>query len=933
MSCLIKDPSYFTANGSCSLYGGGIVSVSFSPSLLNGQNRASVTVAGKGMSTPAQGDGVTLGILGGAEMDMIVGSYSTSNSANSISQLTVNLYDRSHQFLDNSFVFLKEEVPQALAAQNVAILGRKKGPRPDTDTLYKIGVISPSSDTMFVDIRDFYEGYQNFRSPITPPILDMDKLVQEAPGKTLYFVHNDPNGGTTLSEAYGNLIDGLGSVPNGPFDFTGPLRDVIIQICDELGYVASWDMAQNKVKIEPAIDITKGKDAIEKIKDSCYLLSSSSTSDFTVTRAQGAFGSVTSSFPGEDQDQSGGSMRRYMLAKKINPDFHIREFCGSKKLIPISFKDNVDLQKAITASKHPEVYAMYALQTMLAKKDFPLPVESYEAPLYGADNATNKTERKLENFKAVEGKYSINEMLAKYYGSNAKEACQGKVWAVETTNPASQESKELDKSVGKMSETKPMDPPFSLDSCGPWVEGECKFADGTVFLHKKDAFQSIMDTGGDLEGEGDILRKYLHAISNFQDMFYVIKEQSGLRSVRTLSKNYGYYVTSSAGSLGADPDSYEGFQPQSVNPFAPIYECDISELVELAKACCAMYLNQGCTDDFLSENTIVDFIWALEKNKLQDFFQGKGRFAQKQNIANQLKAKNQEVQMFLLIKNKQTIQDPIFQKITKTCFNGLETFNVESEGPAKKLAEKLGTISVEGKVTPLNQLKEVYNLMWIVNGKDAGGRVTSNDMNSLLTPFELRDTPNTVKMWYDVKGSSASAAFGIGQFQLSAAAGPPSNSNTWKSSINSVNVNAADIARANGINQTYLADSTNDVFTFSRFNLGIMGPVLDAKIASSTWIEDDVGHADSVTFIVNEDIDVDIPGPEDGLDGLDLRGSDGRIEATITVGNANLLRSKAALRDLKAKNSHLLHGYMNVIPNAVQSSPNTKFINISKGNV
>ena len=127
MSCVIKNPSYLTANGSCTYYGGSIVSASFSPSLLNSENRASITVAGKNLQNPQQGDQVNLQILGGAKMDMVVGGYTRSNSNSSISQLTINLYDKSHEELDNKFVFLKEEVPLNLQGNNVAILGRKKG--------------------------------------------------------------------------------------------------------------------------------------------------------------------------------------------------------------------------------------------------------------------------------------------------------------------------------------------------------------------------------------------------------------------------------------------------------------------------------------------------------------------------------------------------------------------------------------------------------------------------------------------------------------------------------------------------------------------------------------------------------------------------------------------------------------------------------------
>lgn len=935
MTCEIKNAAYISVNGSCTIYGGGVVSASFSPSLLNSQNRASITVASKNLQTPEQGDNIELQILDGAKMDMIVGGYSRSNSASSISQLTINLYDKSHQFLDNKFVFLKEEVPQVLQGENIKILGRKKGPSPDIQVLYDSGIITPASDTMFIDIRAFYENYQVNKSIIAPPIGDLDTLIQEAPGKTLYFINNDPNGGMTLKEAFGELIDGIDNLPNGPYDFTGSLRTVIAQICDEIGYIAYWDMSQNKVKIESKIDINKGKGFIEQIKNSCNILTSGSSSNFTTTRAQGAYGSITSSFPGEDQDQNGGEMRRYFNARKLNPTFHIRENCASENLVEIDFADE-DILKIITASEDPKVYAMYALQTMLAAREFDLNNQVYQAQNPGADNDNPVDKRQLNDFEILTDNFSVNQIIKNYYGINAaKDGCKGMVWNA-VVNSGTQSGKQINNEL-KESNEKPDIPPISI--CGEWepqgVEiGGNKFGafkEGALFLHKKGTFTSIIDDQLGLQGESDILMKYLRAIYKFRNTFYVVPEQSGLRSVKTPFKNYGYYITSTSG-LGADAKTINGFEEVPVEPFEFISDCGISEIIELAKTCAAMYLNDGCEEDFIEENTVIDFIHALDKGKIKNFFQGQGVAKQKNKEA-QTEQQSQQLTMFLIRKVVPETIDPLFAEDTKTCFNGIQFY--EDPGlpaPAKELAEKLGSISLSGKDNPFKELKEDFNIGWIIDGRNEFNDLTSNDMHSLLTPRRLTQGPTTLRLWFDPKGNSASVSTGLGQFQLSDASAPPSNENTWKSDINQINVNAADIAQANGINQTYLADASNDVFTFSRLNVASMQLILGNKIQNSTWSEDEVGKNETITFLLHEDVNVEIPGPEDGLDNLDIRGSDGKVEVSVTIGNTNLLTSRSALRDLKSKNSHLLHGYMNILPDQIQSLPNTRFSNIAKGN-
>jgi hypothetical protein len=147
-----------------------------------------------------------------------------------------------------------------------------------------------------------------------------------------------------------------------------------------------------------------------------------------------------------------------------------------------------------------------------------------------------------------------------------------------------------------------------------------------------------------------------------------------------------------------------------------------------------------------------------------------------------------------------------------------------------------------------------------------------------------------------------------------------------------LSVNAADLAEGAGINQSYLADTYDEGFTYSRQNLGIMADALKSKVANATWIDDAVGSSTSTTYLLVDDKMPNIPSVADGLDSLSITNAGGKTELTVTEGNANAIRARATLRDLKASSSHHQHSHTMMLPNVLNSAPNTKIQNIANGN-
>ena len=395
MSCKIISASHASINGSSDVYGGSIVSASYNPSTINGYNRASVVIVGA-TSTPAGNDKAAVGIAG-LSLNMRVGSVTETTRAGSASTTTIHYYDNS-QILDNTHVLLKEEVAEGLGA-----IGDKYGPRPDLGILKSLGLIVPASDTVFVKLREFYANYQAAG-------FNVDGIIASAPGKTIY------TAGQFMS-AFGKTLGNSFSIPGGAkLDFQGTLREVIGQMCDTFGMVAYWDPETDQVVSSP-IGAVQSSGA--RSNNQCTIIGSSTTSDYTGSRAQGASVTFSTSNDGESQSSSGGNMSRYFVAKLLKPSLKMKATaCGNQKVELNIFDQNgntdPDIAKAISAAQNAKVYAMYALQSVLGgdrdkRLSFPLTME-----IQGQDNEEKNITEDLGEMKPLKLKAG-NEFLRKYY--------------------------------------------------------------------------------------------------------------------------------------------------------------------------------------------------------------------------------------------------------------------------------------------------------------------------------------------------------------------------------------------------------------------------------------------------------------------------------------------------------------------------------------
>ena len=164
-------------------------------------------------------------------------------------------------------------------------------------------------------MREFYAG-------IEAAGFNVDDIITSAPGKTIYDTEQ-------FMDAFGEILGDSFSIPDGAkMDFQGPLRQVIGQMCNTFGMVAYWDPETDTV-VTSAIGATN---STASSNNNCTIIGSSTTSDYTASRAQGAHGTFSTSNDGESQSSSGGNMSRYFLATLLEPTLKMRvNACGGEK--------------------------------------------------------------------------------------------------------------------------------------------------------------------------------------------------------------------------------------------------------------------------------------------------------------------------------------------------------------------------------------------------------------------------------------------------------------------------------------------------------------------------------------------------------------------------------------------------------------------------
>ena len=931
MTCEIIDTSKVSLNGSSSAYGGGIQSVSFNIGALSAGHRATVSLVSAGsLSTPSVGDDFTLSILG-MNLKMKVGGFSLANSATAIPTLTLNLYDQSNEYLDQDFIQLKEEFPEP-PPTNVQVIGKKMGPLPDKELTQNSLSLSPNRDTVWGDIRNFFKSLEAGGGFFGPPetILnetEVDYYTRTTNGKTIWYVNSDPLRGKTLMSVLGHLLSG-DKLPNGPFDFSGSYRDVIVQLCSTIGAFAYWDLEKNIVKITTEFNMGSGASKMSAIASSCKVISTITSSDFTVSRSQGAHGSISSDYPGESFSVFGPKLTKFLRGKLLSPDFHYKK-CGSSNILPLK---GDGLGKAVAASEDHEVFAMYALQSVLRKQaaEGQSPPVKMDLELKGKGNAKPKLPADLQNEFDVDDvnpkNYEKNKFLEEYYlnSSSGDKLCSGSETIPIAPSATTKTEKEF-KIKGKVWNDKPEQPPRSI--LGKWVFGSNEFSNGVVVLHKDHSLSTIIDNDGNLSSSADILRKYLQAVSKFTGRFYVIPEQSGLRTVKGNRSfhDYGYYMITDHSSPSSNFNVPEGYSLSTVFPFEPVSKCAISELSDLAKVCAMMYKGDGCFDGFLDQIPVVEFIRAMDKNELKSLFQSPGgymkSFAVSSSKWNEDDFKKPSIQMFLAVKKESAVAG--FEGSKTLCFSEGMEITAVAKNPIKILSKLTCSLSF-GKETVTGQISEKgYKLLGI----------TKESIGQFITEQSIYDVNanSRLKIWYDVDQSQSSIKTNVGHFYMSSAKMPKKSDSVWACSIkNDISVNAADVGMSNELLQPYQASAADQSDSYSIANQSKMKEQLKEKIANNVWSDTEASNSQTISFIATGGVP-SLPDIGEGLESLNVSQRDGLLEVSITVGDSNLRAAKMAMINMRANNSKLRHGYSTHIPDTFASINSQRLVALSKG--
>jgi len=637
MTCDIKKGQGVTINGSNLIYGGAIQSFSMTPSALSGQSRANVTVIGSSINEPSVGAGsrpprVSVQVLGSA-FQMQLAGYTIKQSANSPTTLSLDLRDTSNIALDSKFIVLEGDQPDGAIPQSLIVLGTKMGPLPNAE-LSDNGIITANRDTKYVNILNFFEKSTDWFCG--SPKARMKANTKSSPGKVLYLA-------SELKEAISGILGNGTDFPQKSMSAKGSIREVLVSYANDTGLQAWWDMTTEKVILKKASSPASGFAKMSAIASQCAAISSSKTVDYTTTFSNGAVGSITSSFQGENQSTAGMKISKYLTATLLQPEFKYVK-CKDKasgKLTLLNFADD-DILKAITAAGNQEVYAAYALQSSI-------PAEAGGAMVNGI------LASKMPTLIVPEGGFLAEEMtiplnwgkllppskagLEKYYTTNK---FLGDYYGVDPSDPLSRECAAVLKGcmlgnqaplgglkgvmlagdalskatgiavdgaapapiAGAAAAVPNKEPPnkgwntnLQEDPCktmGEFEDGG-EFANGPMFLQLNPYFDSVMTDSG-LDSSTDILRQYLLAIQAFRNKFYVIKEERGNcagQSVKVKGKSYGYYISSEAQNSPMSVKAPEGYKLITVNPFSSLGQCGCTEIKALATVLACMYLPKG----------------------------------------------------------------------------------------------------------------------------------------------------------------------------------------------------------------------------------------------------------------------------------------------------------------------------------------------------
>ena len=976
MSCTIKANKPFTVNGSTSLYGGAIVSISLNFSLISSQTRGDITVVQDGdtpMTTPEAGDSISLELLGGKFKFQVAGYQFSNNAGSSATTLNVKFADNSNKHLDQQFVFLKEMVPDFINS-NSHVLGKKYGPQPNTDLE---GLVIPNSDTAFIDIRSYWEAIQaqTLLSPFLADLsdADVDYNVLNSQGKTMWYTNGDvARVGDTFKNALGDLLSG--TLPDGRYSFSGSFRQVLNSIAGQTGRIVYWDPTVDKVKMPARIDTSAGLAALNKLAATCNVVSSSNSADFTVTAMKGAIGTFSSETNRSFSSTSGGAYKRYYRVSALNPDFHFTpcRFNGQPdKLQKLEF-DNQSIAgqgvlHAMAAAHYPKIYAMYALQSMLQanfNKAKAVEVKFLREKLKNKGRGNNTNEQQAfwpDETELATGNFWINPLFQHYYragAANVRYPCTAEVWPFAIKDIAAQKpiSRAFhEKGLGWNDADEENQAPKSFAGQFETEAGVGKFDNGLMFLQyavedggdRTLGFRTILGEQG-FTAETDLLRQYLVQLSLFRNRFWAIKEGNGLNTIRDVAgKSFGYYIDSSSSSPKFEVEA--GFSVVTIDPYCTVLTTPMSLLKDLFTALCGMY-NPGAAICPITLNknfgdvTVIEFINALERNNLKSFFSNPPNWIAKHGVAQNNKktftAKEKEdkpnYQMFLIQRDEQ--EGPPWNKTTiqegGICFakRGVVT-EQSSMLKAEEIAQKIYQLNITGtqSVGDGPQAREQdpefllnESRLWVIGEENIGSHIPL---------WSFPQMPAQMRAWFTLDTSASQTWSKQGNFFVSRTAVPDKNDKIWTSSVQlGVDVSAADLGINGAAFNEYKATSAaGGANPYSIATQQRMIKELERKIDAASWFDDTHAISQQLKLILENGSTLDIPSFENGLESLSLSLRDGRVEVSLSVGNTFERQAKRALLELGVANVDQSLPYMTNIPDTFKGGASPRVVSSSAG--
>ena len=980
MSCDKINPAVVSLNGASSAYGGSISNLTLNFGTLAEGINATVTLVGGSLTNPTPADGFTVGIMG-MKLNMDVAGYGFTSSAAGMSTLRLTLKDKSHSFLDHDFVVRKDEVVGGIAGLNY--LGKKYGPAPN-NVASDLGFLVPSSSTQWVDIRAFFEtlqtAYNLYRSPFATWLGAAEMTDEQVDDHCLTTNGKSIWQGEELKALLGDddpdypditglgILSGSGGVdaceedddedceeesefPSGEFQFDGSLREVVMGVCNAVGWVPYWDAQTDKLVVVPSISSAAGNDILDDIDEKCTLVGSASSSDFTTSLSVGAIGGWSStSSANQGQEGQGGKVARFYRASLINPTFYYAgcakdtnkdgEATEAKKLYEIN-TGSTDVQKAMYASYDANIYAMYVLQTVLASRHaMGWDADTLANPIKAAVTMAGRDPNKVEidmNWKAhiiIDpcSTYTINEVFKNHYCAEGEDDdCAGQVYGIYFEEGSTPEKHMVAKADGDWN--KPAQKESAPQNHGGLFDG--LFAKGYHVIRRRDfikdeggpdeelirAFPAIFAENG-LTGEEDAMRLYLKSIHGFYNRFYVIKESSGLRSATDIDGNsYGFYITQDSQGPGLAPVDDSGFRACPANPYINMWDCAITELKDLFIACSLIHTNE-CSVDVMEATSLVVWMRVLNGNVIKEFFANPPFYQVSRGCYSAASVEgnsNSQPMMHIYVKGASPNPEPSKGGENVTCL-GTTTDSSDVEKIAQGM-DSFALAETDGEGT-LGLFDKIYQ-SWIVTATDIHSEL---DSLTVTSPSKL-----SLRAWFDTAGSMGTLTGGPGPQYLSHAVMPAGGS--WSSKLNrSISVDAADLSRGGSSTADYLAAPLTEGSQYLPSQLGTMQTNLTAKVAAHAWTDSTSAARRTSTIVLGEDFaDIDLPGIDEGLEALSITNQNGKLEVSITVGNSFERAAKRAMFELMASNTNLQHVALTNIPDTFIGGASPKLVQISKG--